>query len=530
MEGDRERAVLYARISHDKRGEQVGVQRQMKAMRKLAQARGWEVVQEIPENDKSATNGVERPGYKRVWELVTGDQVDHVVVWQSSRLMRSRKDRAAVIETFGRHRVDIVAVEGPSLDLRSAYGRGAADLMTAIDSMEGEVKAERISEALADLKQRGKAWGLVPYGWDRTGKGYDAKQTVNEHEAAVVRELVDRLLAGESLNALYRDMNARDEPAPGWVVWMKRPPASREASERKAKERAKARGEDPRKATAEPTKLWAKSTIRTLVSRDINAGIRERRDDDTIIEGDWPPIVDRAKHERVRALLSAQTVEVTRGERTWTQGRRSHSGPRPGARKYLLTNGIGRCGKCGDLLRVAKRTGRKTVQTIYMCRGVGCTGRVQHSVDELVGRVVIARLQRPDALDWLMGDDQEAKELADRCVVLQGRLDDAADLFASGKITAAQLDRITAGVKPDLEAAQRERDQAVRSLDISVVRPLAGEQAQERWDGLGVAQKRAVLETLGVEVVLMPRTLNGPGFEADSVRVSMGGVQVWPSP
>src|SRR6202044_2187472 len=124
--------------------------------------------------------------------------VDHVVVWQTSRLVRSRTERAQVISEFGRHAVDIVAVKGPSLDLRSAYGRGAADLMTAIDSMEGEIKAERVAAAIAGGARAGKPWGVTPYGWDRV----DGAQVVNDHEAGVVRELVDRLLAGESLRSL----------------------------------------------------------------------------------------------------------------------------------------------------------------------------------------------------------------------------------------------------------------------------------------------------------------------------------------
>ena len=57
--------------------------------------------------------------------------------------------------------------------------------------------------------------------------------------------------------------------------------------------------------------------------------------------GDWPLIVERAKHDRVVALLSSPD-------------RRSHSGPSPGARKHLLTNGIGKCGVCGEMLRVAR--------------------------------------------------------------------------------------------------------------------------------------------------------------------------------
>ena len=232
-------------------------------MRQLAEARGYEVVAEITENDISASKGLRRPGYEQVWKLVRGERVDHVIAWQSSRLMRSRKDRAEVINTFGKHNVDVIAVKGPSLDLRSAYGRGMADMVTSFDTMEGEVKAERVSAAIADLARRGKAWGYCPYGWDRTGRGIHAHQVVNEHEAAIVRELVDRLLAGESLNELYRDMNARGEPAPGYAQWMKLPDELR--AQRKTK------GRQP------PTQRWAKSTVRTLVIRDANIAVRRYR-------------------------------------------------------------------------------------------------------------------------------------------------------------------------------------------------------------------------------------------------------------
>ncbi|MGO9524290.1 recombinase family protein, partial [Mycobacterium sp.] len=101
-----ERAVLYARISVDKTGEEIGVNRQLHDMRALAEARGYEVVAEITENDVTASKGLRRPGYERVWELVRAEKVDHVIAWQSSRLMRSRKDRAEVINTFGKHSVD----------------------------------------------------------------------------------------------------------------------------------------------------------------------------------------------------------------------------------------------------------------------------------------------------------------------------------------------------------------------------------------------------------------------------------------
>jgi site-specific DNA recombinase len=496
----KERAVLYARISLDKTGEEVGVTRQLYDMRQLAEGRGFDVVAEITDNDISASKGLHRPGYDEVWRLVTNGQVDHVVVFQSSRLMRSRNDRAEVISAFGKHNVDIIAVKGMSYDLRSASGRGMADVATSFDTMEGEVKAERVAAAVADLARRGKGWGYVPYGWDRTGRGIHAKQTVNEHEAAIVRELVDRLLRGESLNELYRDMNARGEPAPGYVSWMKLPVERRE--------QLLARGRNGNGRKEPPTKLWAKSTIRTLVLRDANVAVRRYRkrfDGGTEIAGDWPPIVERAKHDRLVALLASPE-------------RRSHGGRNPGARKHLLTHGVGKCGVCGAMLRVARRNGRRDQTLIYTCNGPrGCVGRTQAAVDDLVAAVVIGRLAMPDALDWLLGDDDEARRLAQRCEELQRRLDEAADSQADGKITTRQLERITARLMPELEAAQRDRDAAVRSLDLDTLRPLAGPEAAARWEAMPVSARRAVLETILEAVILEPRTKHGPGFEPETV-------------
>ena len=492
----KERAVLYARISLDKSGEQIGVTRQLHDLRNLAQARDWDVVEEAVDNDISASKGLDRPGYERVWQLVRSDAVDHVVVWQSSRLMRSREDRAAVISTFGKHNVDIVAFQGPAFDLRHAHGRLAADIISANDTVESEVKSERVTAAIADLARRGKAWGFCPYGWDRVGRGMHAQQVINDHEADVVRELVDRFLAGESLKDLWRSLNGRGELSPGYAAWLKIPPDVRE-------QRQQLKGRKP------PSRAWAKSTVRAMLLRDANAGIRRYRKKaagGVEMKGDWPPIVDRAKHDRVVALLSSPD-------------RRSHSGARPGARKHLLTNGIGRCGVCRGPLKARRRGGREKDRTwIYMCVEHGCTARTQDAVDDLVARVVIARMQKPDALDWLMGDDERARRLTQRCEQLQRRLDEAADSQADGKITIGQLERITTRITPQLEAARRERDAAVRDLDVDELRKLAGRHAAERWAEMRVSQRRAVLHTIGLEaVVLKPREKHGPGFEEESV-------------
>ncbi|HEY2297117.1 MAG TPA: recombinase family protein, partial [Jatrophihabitans sp.] len=86
--------MIYARISDDPTGEQAGVRRQLDDCRSLAEARDWTVVDECTDNDISALNGKTRPGYQRVLQAVRAGEVDYVIVWQTSRLVRNRRERA----------------------------------------------------------------------------------------------------------------------------------------------------------------------------------------------------------------------------------------------------------------------------------------------------------------------------------------------------------------------------------------------------------------------------------------------------
>jgi site-specific DNA recombinase len=140
-----------------------------------------------------------------------------------------------------------------------------------------------------------------------------------------------------------------------------------------------------------------------------------------------------------------------------------------------------------------------------------------------VAVVVIGRLQMPDALDWLMGDNERARRLTDQCDELQRKIDKAADAFSGGQEAIQKVrERIIGQLVPQLEAAKRERDMAIESLDIEVLRKLAGPKAAERCKAMTVTQRRAVLHTLRLEVVLLPRQKHGPGFERETVRFNWG--------
>ncbi|MFN8081260.1 MAG: recombinase family protein [Kineosporiaceae bacterium] len=251
---------------------------------------------------------------------------------------------------------------------------------------------------------------------------------------------------------------------------------------------------------------WGRGTVKKIAMRPANAGLRvwhRGQADEELLPAAWPALVERDEWETAVAILSDP----------------ARNRERPASRQHLLTWGIGECGVCGAHLRVAKRSAAKLL--LYVCDSPrGCVGRSEAAVDDLVRRIAIARLARPDALDWLRRKDDGAHEAAQLADDLRARLDHAADAYAEGRIDARQLERITARLRPDLEdALARSR---VRALTVSdeTLAAMAGPAAEDAWRGASLAVRRAVLETLGMTVRIMPVKRRGPGFDPESVEIA----------
>jgi site-specific DNA recombinase len=470
-------AAIYARISEDDLGTEAGVRRQLEDGRALAASRGWTVVGEFVDNDVSAYNGAVRAGYRDLMAAADAGRFARIITWHTSRLWRSRTERAEAIGTLAVARVSVVAVKGPDLDLSSAYGRGMAGLLGEFDTLESEVKGERVARAALQRARDGRANGAVSYGWRRVQQHDDRGQVIGWHDvedpdaAGIVREIVDRLLDGEPLRAIRDDLNRRGVSTP------------------------KGAGE------------WRSSSVRKLALRPANIAQRVHHGE-VIGPASWPPIVEPDRHDAVVALLSDPT-RVTSTD---------VSSPR----KHLLTYGIGECGVCGAVLRhVVKRNQRYGApRPLYVCDRAGCVGRNPEPVDELVRGVVVARLAEPDAAPAFDGDVQELADATVAVDTLRTRLDQAAEQFADGTIDGQQLATITGRLKPKLdEATDRRRQLARAATTAPIIERIPPDRVAETWDAMTVDQRRAVLEVLGVTVRIMP-TRRGPGFEPKDVEIA----------
>ncbi|MBT2269784.1 recombinase family protein [Rhodococcus erythropolis] len=430
------------------------------------------MVARYSDNDISALNGKERPGYLELMAAADRGEFDQIVAYGLSRLWRSRRERADAIGTLSEARIGIALVKGSDFDLTSAAGRMYAGILGEFDTAESEVKAERVGRAAQQRAEEGRANGACAYGWTREyvrddqGRVISWKDVVNEGAADVVRSIVRDLLGGVTLRAITAKLNEAGIAAPLGGKWIT-------------------------------------SSVRKLAIRDLNIGIR--RHGTNTYPGAWESIVDAGDHAKVKALLADPKRRTQKAA----------------ARTHLLTFGIGKCGVCDGVLVVSRKGPQGAKTSLYVCKDPGCVGRREEWVDELVVATVCTRLSRPDALAIFDTDDVESEQAREKLTGLRARLDGAADAYAAGLIDTEQLARITAQVRPLMEVA--ERNARPPALVPTVVHHLiASPDTRKAWSALDISQQRAVLEALRIEVVIK-KARGGPGFKPESVDV------LWPS-
>lgn len=497
-----QRVAVYCRISLDPRQKEEGVGRQKADGLALAQSRGWDVQGVYTDNDVAVLRpGAVRPEYDRMMAAVARGEVTRIVAYGLARLVRNRRDRAEMIDLLGRHRVSITLVKGGEIDLSSAFGRSVAGLLGEMDTMESEIKGERVARAALARAEEGRASAHVLYGWRReydrtdTGAVLSWRDVACEETAPVVRRIVDELLEGRSLRDVANRLNADGITPP-------------------RRHLRKVNGLDDRPAMR-VAEVWQTSTVRKIALRPANVGVRMRARKEFAAAA-WPAIVDRDRHDRVVALLTAP----------------GRSKVKSGARRHLLSYGIGVCGLCGCPLRVHTYARRgnptHTPQVMYACDrstkgGTGsCIGRNQAKVDALVTDVVIGRLSRPDVADLLARDDTSAADARERAAHARAKLAQLQDDHDEDVIDRDMYVRGAKRWRAVLAEAEAESMRAIQGVDPALVGRLGGDDARAEWDAMTISQRRALMIAMGVTVTINRSSTRGTRFDPTAVVVAFG--------
>jgi DNA invertase Pin-like site-specific DNA recombinase len=434
-------AAVYARISSDPDGLAAGVTRQIEDCRAFAERRCWPVADVYVDNDTSAYSGRRRPEYERMLDDLAAGIRDGVIVYHLDRLHRRPRELEDFLDLCDRAGIrDLACVTG-EIDLGTHDGRFHARILGAVARKESDDKSRRLIRKHLELAQAGKVsgGGTRPYGYAKD------RITIIPDEAAIIKEMAERLLAGDSLRSIAANLNDRAVPT---------------VTQRE----------------------WTTHSVRQLLYSARISGQRERLSE-IISKAAWPAIIKPAHTTRIRALLNDPARRTNRV-----------------ARKYLLA-GLLRCGKCGTTMVSRPRSdGRGR----YVCTrdpgrdGCGGTFILAEEVDAFIADAVIHRLDTPRLAASMRrrgNDDPAVASLIEALDRDQEQLDKIATSYGQKEITHREWLAARAPIQARIKAANAtlNRRQRTTALTGLLDRP---EGVAEAYAALPLARQQAVIKAV----------------------------------
>jgi hypothetical protein len=291
--------------------------------------------------------------------------------------------------------------------------------------------------------------------------------TLNETEAVVVREIVERFISGDSWRTIALDLNERGIPT----------------------------------ATG---KKWAAVNARNVATLERHYGIRTHNG--TRHKAAWTPLLSRETWEDLE-------LAIKRGQALY--------GKRSTTRTHLLS-GFVHCGLCGNRMHIINAQTRDgSYSPAFSCRkkdhrgeeiGCGKVKRRRDPVEALVIDCIMYRLDTPELGELIAGTKSatpELKQLMRDHAAQAQRLQEILSLYSTGDMTLLEYKMAKTTAQARLDALGRELDKISSKTTLANIP--AGQTVKEAWDKADLMWRRQLVDTLIDKIFIDPR-IKGQGF------------------
>ncbi len=299
------KAVLYARVSSERQAEKdLSISAQLKAMRKYAASRNYEIVREFVDEAESARTA-NRPAFQEMISLARSKEkpFDAVLVWKLSRFARNREDSIVYKSLLKKKSIQVISINEQIDD--SPAGGLLEGIIEVIDEFYSANLAQDTKRGMRESASRGFfTGGHPPIGYKakpiKVGNASKKTLEIDEDFATIIRRIYDMAISGTG-----------------------------------AKEIAKALNNEG--ILTNRGKKWTKNLVLYVLRNELYAGtLVWGKSDPTCeplrIENNFPAMVSKDTYNRVQSLIEARSPLKCR--------------PRTLTSPYLLS-GIIVCGKCG---------------------------------------------------------------------------------------------------------------------------------------------------------------------------------------
>ena len=329
------KAALYARVSDERQAEKdLSIPAQLKALRKYARERDWEVVAEYVEAAETATRTANRPKFK---EMVASARsrpkpFDAILVWKLNRFARNREDSIIHKSLLRKQGVQVISINQPVDD--TAAGKLYEGMIEVIDEFYSSNLAEDVLRGMTENAERGfRNGGPTPFGYQRVmvtvGSIKKSKLEPKEAEASIVKRMFQMALSGEGVKNIAKALN-RDG------------------------------------LRTKSGKPWGKTTINTILRNEVHSGAtvwRGKKGQVTRTLDTHPALISREDFDKVQHLLTERMPNVRH--------------PRTVTSRYLLSPLL-HCVRCGSpMIGCAAKSG----QYLYY----QCSNTLHHGDESCAG-------------------------------------------------------------------------------------------------------------------------------------------------
>lgn len=444
---------MYLRISQDRAGDGTSIDRQRQDCQKLAAVRGWTITEEFMDRDVSAYSAKPRPQFEALLKAIEAKEFDALVAYHPDRLMRRPFDLERLVNVCTMTGTREVATVAGDTNLGDGDGLAMLRMLSLFSAHQSDSASRRIKR-----KNEERAAAGLPHVTGQRSYGFELDRvTVVESEAIVIRELVSRFLAGDSLISL--------------ASWLQ--------------------AEGIKTATGKND--WRVPTVRSLLWKASIAGLLERHGE-IVGPGKWQAIITVAQHEQIRHRL----------EQNARTGKRS-------ARNYLLSGKV-YCGGCGAKMVSSPDGDRARYGCVKGPDHGGCSKVfiAGGPLEDLIADAVLTRLDQPELAQALAArpdDDAEAAVLTQQLVADSARKDELALAFGNGEFDRRDWHTARKPIEDRIDAARRRlaRLGSHNGLAQYIGR---GAQLRAQWDTpeMTLQTQAAIVSTILSRVVIFPAT------------------------
>lgn len=468
-------ARIYIRVSTDEQADEgYSIDAQRERLKAYALSQDWVIQDSYIEEGVSAKN-MDRPELKRLLNDLKADHSDHkiVLVYKLDRLTRSVSDLHTLLDYFDRHQTKFRSAT-EVYDTTTAIGRLFITLVGAMAQWERENLAERTKMGQIEMTRQGKwSGGHRPFGYDYNNGNLE----INHAEAAIVKEIYDRYLAGSGTPKILKWLN------------------------------------DPTHPQLASNKRWTLNNLKYVLQNPLYCGMVRYGYRDLKGRRQTNSMIEEGNHEAILSLENFNRAQELRSKRK-TMPSRSGTGT------YSLT-GILRCGKCGYSMSGDTRYKKNKLESEPR-RYYTCVERIHSGLCDMprqkeshLENAVLTHLEqyhqdlsRDMSTFTLRSDDQaEMDALRNEISKITSRKNRWMNAFENGDIESSVLkDRLnelrSKEVQLNEKIAELEQMNA-KSLDLATLKTILGS-FRATWEIATVQERKELLRTIIKEITVYP--------------------------